>query len=54
MISWPRADYREGLRAVLGVSTDAELGFRTIPEQQVNTDSGPCSGLLLAGSASVR
>ncbi|MBO0608988.1 hypothetical protein [Myceligenerans salitolerans] len=26
-ISWPGADYREGLRAVLGVSSEAELGF---------------------------
>ncbi len=25
---WPNADYRAGLRAVLGVATDAELGFR--------------------------
>jgi len=24
---WPNADYRAGLRAVLGVETDAELGF---------------------------
>lgn len=31
MISWPRADYRDGLRAVLGVRTDAELGFRATP-----------------------
>ncbi|WP_281878405.1 hypothetical protein [Nocardia sputorum] len=25
---WPNAEYRAGLRAVLGVATDAELGFR--------------------------
>ncbi|MGK8500661.1 hypothetical protein [Nocardia asiatica] len=25
---WPNEDYRAGLRAVLGVTTDAELGFR--------------------------
>jgi len=31
MISWPGADCRDGLRAVLGVSTDAELGFRPTP-----------------------
>ena len=24
---WPGADYRSGLRAVLGVATDAEIGF---------------------------
>lgn len=28
LIEWPQADYRSGLRAVLGVRTDAELGFR--------------------------
>lgn len=27
-IRWPQADYRAALRAVLGVGTDAELGFR--------------------------
>ncbi|MGK8523511.1 hypothetical protein ACRS6B_19070 [Nocardia asteroides] len=27
---WPNADYRAGLRAVLGVATDAELGFRPV------------------------
>lgn len=26
-IRWPQADYRSGLRAVLGVATDTELGF---------------------------
>jgi transcriptional regulator with XRE-family HTH domain len=26
-IRWPQADYRSGLRVVLGVDTDAELGF---------------------------
>ncbi|MGW0252461.1 hypothetical protein ACWDYH_38140 [Nocardia goodfellowii] len=25
---WPNADFRAGLRAILGVATDAELGFR--------------------------
>lgn len=29
-IRWPQADYREGLRGVLGVGTDAELGFRRV------------------------
>jgi transcriptional regulator with XRE-family HTH domain len=24
---WPRADYRRGLRAALGVATDAEIGM---------------------------
>jgi transcriptional regulator with XRE-family HTH domain len=24
---WPRADHRQGLRAVLGVATDAEIGM---------------------------
>ena len=28
LIEWPQADYRAGLRAVLDVRTDAELGFR--------------------------
>ncbi|WP_181718740.1 hypothetical protein [Nocardia gipuzkoensis] len=27
---WPNADYRAGLKAVLGVETDAELGFRPV------------------------
>lgn len=27
---WPNADYRAGLRAVLGVATDAALGFRPV------------------------
>lgn len=27
---WPNADYRAGLRSVLGVTTDAELGFRPV------------------------
>ncbi|WP_245614330.1 XRE family transcriptional regulator [Actinokineospora inagensis] len=27
LIKWPQRDYREGLRAVLGAGTDAELGF---------------------------
>ena len=28
---WPSPDYRAALRAVLGVATDAELGFRRSP-----------------------
>jgi hypothetical protein len=28
LIRWPQADYRAGLRSVLGARTDAELGFR--------------------------
>ena len=30
-IRWPSATYREGLRAVLGVETDANLGFHPTP-----------------------
>jgi hypothetical protein len=34
-VIWPSAHYRAGLRAVLGVSTDADLGFR--PTRRGNT-----------------
>lgn len=30
-VAWPSAHYRSGLRAVLGVSTDSELGFHPSP-----------------------
>lgn len=36
LIRWPQQDYRAGLRAVLGVRTDAELGFRR-PRRSVAT-----------------
>lgn len=38
-VRWPGAMYREGLRAVLGAATDAELGFHATPRGR--TASGP-------------
>jgi hypothetical protein len=44
---WPNADYRAGLRAVLGVATDAELGFRPAERGSVSdsmeADDSPMS-----------
>jgi hypothetical protein len=36
---WPFAHYREALRAILGRSTDAELGFFKIHSRKVDGDS---------------
>ncbi|HEX5403981.1 MAG TPA: XRE family transcriptional regulator [Pseudonocardiaceae bacterium] len=38
-VVWPSAHYRSGLRAVLGVSTDAELGFRPTPRGSSSSSS---------------
>lgn len=47
VIRWPRADYREGLRAVLGAASDAEMGFHptprgraTIPKASIGSAAG--------------
>lgn len=40
-IVWPGEAYREGLRAVLGAATDADLGFR--PTRRGNTSMEPVS-----------
>ncbi|WP_018681624.1 hypothetical protein [Actinokineospora enzanensis] len=38
LIRWPQLDYREGLRAVLGVRADRELGFRRSRSATANLD----------------
>ncbi|WP_454195990.1 hypothetical protein [Nocardia sp. Marseille-Q1738] len=38
---WPNSEYRAGLRAVLGVATDAELGFRPVERGAGAISMGP-------------
>lgn len=40
VVRWPNAQYREALRTVLGVGTDAELGFYPTPRGRVGPDNG--------------
>lgn len=47
-IRWPQADYRDGLRAVLGVATDAELGFRRSRSRLASLDTVKRSDFLRA------
>ncbi|WP_228708253.1 XRE family transcriptional regulator [Amycolatopsis keratiniphila] len=47
-IRWPQADYRDGLRAVLGVATDAELGFRRSRSRVASLDTVKRSDFLRA------
>lgn len=35
VIRWPNADYRDGLRAVLGAATDGDIGFATASRSAV-------------------
>jgi hypothetical protein len=60
VVRWPSARYRTGLRAVLGVATDAELGFYpprrsgTTVTKALDTALGADGGLLAAGEAANR
>ncbi|MGK4593938.1 XRE family transcriptional regulator [Amycolatopsis sp. WAC 04197] len=47
-IRWPQADYRAGLRAVLGVATDAELGLRRSRSRVASLDTVKRSDFLRA------
>ena len=57
VVRWPSARYRAGLRAVLGVATDAELGFYpprrsgTTVTKALDTTLGAGGGLLAANRA---
>lgn len=41
LVRWPGDDYRDGLRAVLGVETDADLGFRRSRRPKTTVQRSP-------------